>query len=96
MHHPHCLSPLVGLTRVGKYPSPLVGKVGIGEPGLSSPPPEPSPVKGEGSGSQVPHMTDLPLSALVGEDAGEGEGKVADRAVLKADAASLRSDVGHA
>jgi hypothetical protein len=30
---------------------------------LSSPPPEPSPIKGEGSGSQVPHMTYLPLSA---------------------------------
>jgi hypothetical protein len=38
----------------------------MGEEVLSSPPPEPSPVKGEGGGSQVPHMTYLPLSACQG------------------------------
>jgi hypothetical protein len=46
---------------------PLAGEGGDGgEEGLSSPPPDPSPIKGEGSGSQVPHMTYLPLSARRG------------------------------
>jgi hypothetical protein len=36
----------------------------MGEEGLSSPPPEPSPLKGEGSGSKVTRLTYLPLSAF--------------------------------
>jgi hypothetical protein len=36
----------------------------MGEELLSSPSPEPSPIKGEGSGSKVARMTYLPLSAL--------------------------------
>jgi hypothetical protein len=34
-----------------------------GEEVRSSPPPAPSPIKGEGSGAKVTHMTYLPLSA---------------------------------
>jgi hypothetical protein len=58
------LPSLVGLTRVGQDPFPPVrGKVGMGEGVPSSPPPAPSPIKGEGSGSKVQRMTYLPLSA---------------------------------
>jgi hypothetical protein len=39
--------PLDGLTGGGKHPFPSWrGKVGMGEKGLSSPPPEPSPLAG--------------------------------------------------
>jgi hypothetical protein len=54
--------PPVRLTGGGQYPFPLGGgRLGWGEEVLSSPPPEPSPVKGEGSGSQAARMTYLPL-----------------------------------
>jgi hypothetical protein len=60
--------PLGGLTGVGQDPfPPLAGEGGDGgEEVPSSPPPEPSPIKGEGSGSKVPRMTDLPLSVSGG------------------------------
>jgi hypothetical protein len=53
-------------TRGGKGAFALVGKDKMGNIRGAFTPPGPSPIKGEGSGSQVPHMKDLPLSAIKG------------------------------
>jgi hypothetical protein len=45
-------------------PSPLCGgRLGWGEEVLTSPPPQPSPIEGEGSYSKATRMKYLPLSA---------------------------------
>jgi hypothetical protein len=58
-------------------PSPPGGRWGWGEEVLSSPPPAPSPIKGEESSAKATRMRYLPLSAvglLAGAERGEWKG----------------------